>query len=81
MAAAQISRPCCWPLAIPFRYVRVRASARYFKELPDLAETRNVPNWLSRNLSSLAGTVIRMPERAEIDANLGEQLIVEYYSR
>ena len=52
-----------------------------FKELPDLAESRNVPNWLSRNLSGLAGTVIRMPERAEIDANLGEQLIVEYYSR
>ena len=52
-----------------------------FKELPDLAEPRNVPNWLSRNLSGLAGTVIRMPERAEIDANLGEQLIVEYYSR
>jgi small subunit ribosomal protein S4 len=52
-----------------------------FKELPDLAEPRNVPNWLSRNLSELAGTVIRMPERAEIDANLGEQLIVEYYSR
>jgi small subunit ribosomal protein S4 len=52
-----------------------------FKELPDLAETRNVPNWLSRDLSTLAGTVIRMPERVEIDANLGEQLIVEYYSR
>ncbi len=52
-----------------------------FKELADLAEPRNVPNWLSRNLSGLAGTVIRMPERAEIDANLGEQLIVEYYSR
>lgn len=52
-----------------------------FKELPDLAETRNVPNWLSRNIGELAGTVIRMPERAEIDANLGEQLIVEYYSR
>jgi len=52
-----------------------------FKELPDLAEARNVPNWLSRNLSGLAGTVIRMPERVEIDANLGEQLIVEYYSR
>lgn len=52
-----------------------------FKELADLAEARNVPNWLSRNLSGLAGTVIRMPERTEIDANLGEQMIVEYYSR
>ena len=53
----------------------------YFKELTDLAEDRNVPNWLSRDLKELAGTVIRMPERSEIDANLGEQLIVEYYSR
>jgi len=64
--------------------VSVRPGSRkrpHFKELADLAETRNVPNWLSRNLSDLAGTVIRMPERAEIDANLGEQLIVEYYSR
>jgi small subunit ribosomal protein S4 len=64
--------------------VSVRPGSRkrtHFKELPDLAETRNVPNWLSRNINDLAGTVIRMPERAEIDANLGEQLIVEYYSR
>jgi small subunit ribosomal protein S4 len=64
--------------------VSVRPSSRkrtYFKELPDLAEDRNVPNWLSRDLKELAGTVVRMPERSEIDANLGEQLIVEYYSR
>ena len=27
------------------------------------------------------GSIIRLPERAEIDANLNEQLIVEYYSR
>jgi small subunit ribosomal protein S4 len=64
--------------------VSVRPSSRkrtYFKELPDLAEERNVPNWLSRDLKELNGTVVRMPERSEIDANLGEQLIVEYYSR
>ena len=64
--------------------VSVRPSSRkrtYFKELADLAEERNVPNWLSRDLKELAGTVVRMPERSEIDANLGEQLIVEYYSR
>jgi len=53
----------------------------YFKQLPDLAEARNVPNWLSRDLKELSGTVIRLPEREEIDANLTEQLIVEYYSR
>ncbi len=53
----------------------------YFKELGPLAETRNVPNWLNRDLKEYSGSVIRLPERAEIDANLGEQLIVEYYSR
>jgi small subunit ribosomal protein S4 len=64
--------------------VSVRPSSRkrtYFKELSDLAEDRNIPNWLSRDLKELAGTVVRMPERSEIDANLSEQLIVEYYSR
>ncbi len=53
----------------------------YFKALPDLAETRNYPAWLDRDARSLCGKVLRMPERAEIDGNLNEQLIVEYYSR
>lgn len=64
--------------------VAVRSGSRkhtYFKDLSALAETRNVPNWLSRDLKDLAGTMIRLPERQEIDANLAEQLIVEYYSR
>jgi small subunit ribosomal protein S4 len=53
----------------------------YFKELPAFAEARNIPMWVSRDLKNLSGSVIRLPERAEIDANLNEQLIVEYYSR
>lgn len=56
-------------------------SATYFKQVTDLAEDRNVPAWLSRDLRGLSGSVIRLPERGEIDSNLGEQLIVEYYSR
>ena len=55
--------------------------AKYFKELAPLAETRNIPAWLSRDLNTLSGGVLRLPERAEIDGNLNEQLIVEYYSR
>jgi small subunit ribosomal protein S4 len=55
--------------------------ATYFKELIDLAEKRNFPVWLNRDLKSLTGTVQRLPERAEIDGNLNEQLIVEFYSR
>jgi small subunit ribosomal protein S4 len=36
---------------------------------------------LERDLKDLAGRVLRLPERSEIDGNLHEQLIVEYYSR
>ncbi|MBN2388983.1 MAG: 30S ribosomal protein S4 [Anaerolineales bacterium] len=53
----------------------------FFKELPDLAEARNIPAWLERDVKQLTGSILRMPERAEIDGSLNEQLIVEYYSR
>jgi small subunit ribosomal protein S4 len=53
----------------------------YFKELAPVAETRNVPAWLNRDMKTFTGNVLRLPERPEIDGNLNEQLIVEYYSR
>ncbi len=53
----------------------------YFKELNDYAEKRTSPSWLSRDVKGMTGTLARMPERAEIDGSLDEQLIVEYYSR
>jgi small subunit ribosomal protein S4 len=53
----------------------------YFKNLAEYAEKAPVPAWLNRDLGQLSGTVVRLPERAEIDGNLNEQLIVEYYSR
>ena len=53
----------------------------FFKELPDLAENKNIPDWLVRDIRELSGSVVRLPDRSEIDANLQEQLIVEYYSR
>jgi small subunit ribosomal protein S4 len=64
--------------------VAVRQESRsrtYFKNLSDFAEEKTVPDWLDRDLRNLSGKVIRLPERAEIDGNLNEQLIVEYYSR
>lgn len=53
----------------------------FFKELPDYAEKRQCAAWLNRDLKAISGQVVRLPERAEIDGNLNEQLIVEYYSR
>jgi small subunit ribosomal protein S4 len=53
----------------------------YFKDLNALAEARTTPEWLNRDINKMIGVVQRLPERVEIDGNLNEQLIVEYYSR
>ncbi|HZW05017.1 MAG TPA: 30S ribosomal protein S4, partial [Anaerolineaceae bacterium] len=53
----------------------------YWKEIIDVADKRVAPLWLERDVKGLYARVLRMPERAEIDGNLNEQLIVEYYSR
>jgi small subunit ribosomal protein S4 len=56
-------------------------SLTYFKGLSDLADARTAPSWLNRDTKGLTGSIQRLPERAEIDGSLNEQLIVEYYSR
>lgn len=64
--------------------VQVREGSRsltYFKDLAAVAEARPAPGWLNRDSKTLSGSILRLPERAEIDGNLTEQLIVEYYSR
>ena len=64
--------------------VAVRDGSRglkYFKGLGDMADARTSPSWLNRDTKQFSGAVQRLPERAEIDGSLNEQLIVEYYSR
>ena len=64
--------------------VAVKESSKqntYFKTLRQSEETRTPPAWVDADLNNLTGRVMRLPERAEIDGNLNEQLIVEYYSR
>jgi small subunit ribosomal protein S4 len=53
----------------------------FFKNMKDAAEKTNSAIWLERDLNSLTARMLRLPERGEIDGNLNEQLIVEYYSR
>ncbi len=38
-----------------------------------------IPSWLERKAA--VGKVVRLPKREDIDADINEQLIVEYYSR
>jgi small subunit ribosomal protein S4 len=40
-----------------------------------------VPGWLEVDVEKLSGKVLSMPERAQIDAPVREQLIVELYSK
>ena len=42
---------------------------------------RNVPGWLTLNAEAFKAAVVRLPKRDEMDQNLNEQLIVEFYSR
>jgi small subunit ribosomal protein S4 len=71
-------------LVKPGDEISVRGGSRdktYFKGLAEQAESSTVPAWLERDVAGLSGKMLRLPERAEIDGNLNEQLIVEYYSR
>jgi small subunit ribosomal protein S4 len=43
--------------------------------------TASVSPWLQADHDNLTGTVLRLPDRADIDTPVQEQLIVEYYSK
>jgi small subunit ribosomal protein S4 len=68
----------------PGDIVEVREKSR--KILPvenaqQLLQGRAVPDWLSLDGDKLRGSVVRLPERHEMESAVDEQLIVEYYSR
>ena len=41
----------------------------------------NTPQWLEMNTEALTGKVLSLPEREDLDADIKEHLIVEFYSR
>jgi small subunit ribosomal protein S4 len=47
----------------------------------ELAEQREKPTWIEVDGSKLEGTFKRVPERADLSAEINEQLIVELYSK
>ena len=52
-----------------------------FQSLMEYAKGRRVPGWLEYNEQDAKARVLQAPARADIDTNVEEQLIVEYYSR
>ena len=68
----------------PGDVVAVRERSRTLNPIENaqaLVVNRSVPDWLSVDTQALKGTVLRLPERPEMEQVIDEQLIVEYYSR
>jgi small subunit ribosomal protein S4 len=68
----------------PGEVVSVREGHKDLKPVEtalELIQGRPVPDWLSLDADKKQGTVLRYPERHEMDQFIDEQLIVEYYSR
>jgi small subunit ribosomal protein S4 len=51
------------------------------QSLENYSKGRRVPGWLEYDEQNLKAKVLQLPARADIDTNVEEQLIVEYYSR
>jgi small subunit ribosomal protein S4 len=54
---------------------------RYFKEVGQNLDGGRVPDWLELDAANLSARVLGLPAREHVDANLDEQLVVEFYSR
>ena len=58
-----------------------RSSVKFSKLLGEDAPVVLLPSWLERDKNALKGTVVKMPERGDIDMPIEEHLIVELYSK
>ena len=52
-----------------------------FKAVIEANAARPVPEWMDLNRDALSVKVVALPERAQIEAPVEEQLIVEFYSK
>ncbi len=52
-----------------------------FKALAENLKGKATPAWLELDAANMSGKVVALPARADVDAPIAEQLIVEFYSR
>ncbi len=53
----------------------------YFQAVIPTMAKKTIPKWLSLDPDAMTGRVLAAPAREEIDTNVSEQLVVEFYSR
>ncbi|MEA4814911.1 MAG: 30S ribosomal protein S4 [Oscillospiraceae bacterium] len=58
-----------------------RSSAKFKRLTGEDAISVTLPQWIEREKNALKVTVVKMPERADIDMPIEEHLIVELYSK
>ena len=62
--------------------IAVKESSQSLEMFKALKELKIVmPKWLEFNTETLTGKIVALPERDDIDLNIKENLIVEFYSR
>ena len=68
----------------PGDQISLRQSSRetgYVQMLQPEMRRKTIAAWMEVNPNALSGRIARVPARDELDLNLNEQLIVEFYSR
>jgi small subunit ribosomal protein S4 len=71
-------------IAKPNDVITVRERSKgleYFKVRLELLTTKGVPAWLSLDIQGLAGRVMSLPSRTDLELPFEEQMVVEYYQR
>ncbi len=58
-----------------------KTDSKYFEAFKQSEKALNIPKWLELDKEKLAGKVIALPKREDIDSQIAEQMIVELYSR
>lgn len=54
---------------------------RYIKEVLQSMAAHSIPPWLELNTQTFDGKLLRPPTQAELNLDINEQLIVEFYTR
>ena len=57
-----------------------KADKKVFSGIKE-AKTLNLPKWLTFDNATMTGTVVDLPERADVEQKIEEHMIVELYSK
>ena len=56
-------------------------NSEYFKIVAETVGKKSAPRWLEVDAAGLSGRVLSAPGREDVESNINENLVVEFYSR